>query len=110
MYSVNLTASAEQDLLNIYIYISETLREPKTAAELHKRLKNRINSLSYMPERRAVADESPYKENGVRMLPVENYTAFYVVNAETETVSILSVIYNRREWRRLLKLSETLEL
>lgn len=101
-YSVEFTAPAERDLLDIYTYVAGTLKAPEAALGLYETLRAEINSLAFMPERHAVIDEPPYRERGVRKLLIENYIAFYLANRESRTVSILRILYNRREWRALL--------
>ena len=59
-------------------------------------------SLSELPERYAVIDEQPYNEIGVRKMLVENYIVFYVADRQQNTVTVLRILYNRREWHNLL--------
>ncbi len=66
------------------------------------RLKKDILSLETMPLRFALIDEEPYKSIGVRCIPIENYTAFYIANETAKTVHILRVLYNRRDWQAIL--------
>jgi len=99
-YSVEVTRPAERDLLGIYSYISDTLKEPETAARLYRALKQEILSLRSLPERYAVLDEPPYNKEGVRKMLVENYLVFYVI--KDKTVYILRILYNRREWQAIL--------
>ena len=61
-----------------------------------------ILTLNKMPFRYSVVNEEPYRSMGVRRIPVENYTAFYVVDEEGKTVHIFRILYNRREWQYLL--------
>ena len=55
-----------------------------------------------MPFRYAVVNEEPYRSMGVRRIPVENYTVFYIVDENAKTVHIFRILYNRREWQYLL--------
>ncbi len=55
-----------------------------------------------MPERYAVVAEEPYTTMGVRKVKVENYLIFYIVNEKEKIVSILRVLYYRREWQNLI--------
>ena len=99
-YRVNVTKPAERDLIGIFSYIADTLRELETAKRLYLDIKREVLSLCEMPERYAILDEPPYNEAGVRRMPVENYLVFYTVREET--VHILRIVYKRREWQALL--------
>ena len=46
--------------------------------------------------------EEPYATLGIRKLPVENYTAFYLLNETAREVHIIRILYNRREWQNLI--------
>lgn len=102
-YSVQLTQPAEKDLLGIYAYISQILKEPRTAARIYRSIRKEILPLSTMPERCPVICEPPYAEIGVRKLLVENYIVFYLVSQLDRTVTILRILYNRREWHSILE-------
>lgn len=101
-YKIVIEEPAENDLLGILNYISDTLHEPTTAAKIYGFIKKEILTLSKMPFRYSVVNEEPYRSIGVRRIPVENYTAFYVVDENEKTVHIFRILYNRREWQYLL--------
>lgn len=101
-YEVIMENSAERDLLEILTYISETLLEPAAAKRIYLSIKEQVQSLDHMPFRYSVIQEEPYCKLGVRRIPVENYTAFYVVDEAGQAVHIFRILYNRREWRNLI--------
>jgi len=39
---------------------------------------------------------------GVRLMPVENYNAFYIVDEKNDAVHVLRILYNSREWQSIL--------
>lgn len=101
-YSVIVDSTAEKDLYGIVTYISETLLEPSIAQRIYFSIKQQVLSLSSMPLRYALIDEEPYRSMGVRKIPIENYTAFYIVDEAHLTVHVFRILYNRREWRHLV--------
>ena len=101
-YSVIIGKFAEQDLSEIISYIQEILFQPESAKRIYRAIKEQILSLSTVPGRYAVIAEEPYSSIGVRKIKVENYLIFYIVNEKDMTVSILRVLYNRREWHNLI--------
>ncbi len=101
-YKIVVEETAENDLIGILNYISDTLHEPNTAVRLYGSIKKEILSLNKMPNRYAVVNEEPYRSMGVRRIPIENYTVFYIVDEKQNTVHIFRILYNRREWKYLL--------
>ncbi|MEE1025835.1 MAG: type II toxin-antitoxin system RelE/ParE family toxin [Acutalibacteraceae bacterium] len=101
-YKIVIEQTAENDLLGILSYISDTLHEPSIAMNIYGLIKKEILNLNRIPFRFEVVNEEPYRSMGVRRIPVENYTAFYIVDENEKTVHIFRIIYNRREWRYLL--------
>ncbi len=101
-YKIVIEETAENDLIGILNYISDTLHEPNIAIRIYSTIKKEILSLNKMPNRYAVVNEEPYRSMGVRRIPVENYTAFYIVDEKQNVVHIFRILYNRREWKYLL--------
>lgn len=87
------TFQAQQDLKNIYEYISDSLLAPDTARSMYQKIIQSARSLATMPERNPLYKDEPWHSQGVRFLPVKNYLLFYTVNNETHTVSIFRILY-----------------
>lgn len=101
-FKVIIEESAEKDLASILSYISESLKEPAIAKRIFLSIREQVLSLKHMPFRFAVVDEGPYAAMGVRKIPVENYTAFYLIDEEEKAVHVFRILYNRREWKNLI--------
>jgi toxin ParE1/3/4 len=101
-YAVVIDEPAERDLWEILRYITDTLKEPETAKRVYRSIKERIMSLDRFPFRHKIVDDARYAALGLRKLYAENYTAFYVIDEARDTVHILRILYNRREWQNLL--------
>lgn len=100
-YRVEITEPAQQDMMELYLYISEILKELASAQRIYFSIRDAILSLDEMPGRYAVIDEPWFADLGIRKMPVENYLVFYQVEQEEPLVTVLRVLYNRREWRFL---------
>ena len=90
IYSVNISAQADKDIRAIYEYIALTLMSPENANAQLSRLEDRINKLDNLPKR-----FSKYK-NEIRFMPVDNYLVFYTVDDVSKNVSVLRVMYGKR--------------
>lgn len=101
-YKIVIERTAENDLNDILSHISNTLHEPTIAKKLYNEIKEKFSNLKNMPHRHKIVNEEPYRSLGIRMLLIENYIAFYVVDEEHKTVHIFRILYNRRDWQQIL--------
>jgi len=101
-YSVDLTQNAASDIREIYAYISLQLLDPETAAQQRDRIKKAVMSLDSFPKRYALIPDGQLREQGVRFCPVDNYLVFYVINDLEYKVTVLRVLYSRRDWQVVL--------
>lgn len=102
IYRVMIDDPAAADLDGIFDYIANDLKEPIIAERICNSIEKAARSLAQNPMRHAVVPDEPYASLGVRPLPVENYTVYYIVDEQTKAVHILRVLYNRREWQNLI--------
>lgn len=100
-FEVVITQPAAQDLGDILSYISKELREPVIAKNLIGRMREAIMSLQQLPERNALVSDERLASQGIRTLLVENYIVFYVISHQAPTVTVLRILYNRRDWESL---------
>lgn len=101
-YQVEIGAAAQADLTAIVRYISQTLKEPRTAGNLYRLLKEGIQSLDQMPERYPFEDDERLCVLGIRKLLVKNYKVLYIVDHEQRQVKIARVVYAGRDIARML--------
>ena len=101
-YEVILETTAVLDLYGILDYIANFLKAPKSAERVVLSIEKKVMSLNFMPSRHPVANDEPYASIGVRLMPVENYTAFYAIDEAKHEVHVIRILYNRREWQNIL--------
>lgn len=101
-YQVNLTAAATTDLQQIYTYISKQLLEQEAAKRLLLRLKEAASSLSIMPQRHALVIDNYLAKRGVHKLLVDRYLIFYTIQEKEHTVTILRILYAKRNWQSIV--------
>jgi plasmid stabilization system protein ParE len=100
-YTITYLSIAENDLLEIVAYISETLEAPKAALNFIDELGKKIEKLKINPYSYRLYKPSKPIDTEYRLLRVKNYLVFYVV-IET-TVEIHRVIYSKRDLSRIIK-------
>ena len=92
-YQVLLTSRAEADLRGIYSYIGSELLSPENAAEQISRIRKYIEELAVFPLRFWLYDCEPWRTRGLRILRVDNYLVFYVVDEMKTVVTVIRVMY-----------------
>ena len=102
-YEVILETTTVLDLYGILDYITNVLKAPEAAQQVFLSIEENVMSLDFMPARHNIVREEPYASMGVRIMPVENYNAFYIIDESVHEVHVLRILYNRREWQNLLQ-------
>ena len=101
-YSIEIKESAWSDLKEIYNYIAGELMEPATAKAQYLRIEKAIFSLDSMPERCRRYEKDPWKSRNLRVMPVDNYIVFYLVDNENKTVTVIRIMYGRQNTEKEL--------
>jgi len=101
-FNIQITEPAENDLYEIGAYISKELLEPEIAKKVILKIAKEINSLQDIPLRNALVADERLAYKGIRKIMVDKYIVFYVVDEESKTVTIIRILYSRRDWLNLL--------
>ena len=101
-YNVITSSRAKMDMLEIAKYIATELYAPEAANNLLDDFENQMADLTHMPKKFTLVSDERLARLGIRSVPVKNYIIFYVVSEHVSTVTIISVMYCRRDWANLL--------
>lgn len=102
-YHILLLPASKNDLLDIGDYISYILLEPDTSKCLIQGLRSSILSLCTFPYRHPIVNPEN-KSIHIRCIPYKNYNIFYTISESIQSVFILRVGYNQRNWTQILRL------
>ena len=94
MYQTEFTAAAEADLDDALQYVRNVLKAPEAADRL-------LDIVEQSAASKPVRDEH-LATQGVRYVVLGNYLAFFVINEQHQTVTILRFLHGRRDWTTLL--------
>ena len=100
MYEIRYLPLARKDLTDITTYIADHLKAPKAAMDLLNALDESISRLEQFPYSCKVYQPIRELENEYRLLPVKNYTVFYLV--KEKVVEIHRVLYAKRDLKKRL--------
>ena len=101
-YNIEITEPAESDLYQIGSYIAKELQEPDLAQKLVSKIGDAILSLDEMLCRNGLVKDERLSHQGIRKLLIDNYVIFYIVREENKMVTILRILYGRRDWMNIL--------
>ena len=102
-YKAVFTEHASTDLANILSYISLDLSNLSAAKDLYGRIKESIKLISEFPYSCQTYQSTFVQTNKIRYKPINNYLLFYVVDEETKTISIIRILYSKRNIEDLFK-------
>ena len=98
-YRVEYLPVARDDLLEIFDYICRD--NPTAAEEFIERIDKAISKLTNFPGLGVVPKDQRLQLLGYRMLIIDNYMAFYVV--EEDVVEIRRIVHGKRRYSFLME-------
>jgi toxin ParE1/3/4 len=101
-YLVEITKPAESDLCDIVRYIGGELREPKAALAFMDIIKRIVTGLEELPYRHELVSDEFLRKSGIRKVSADNCLIFYSVSETERVVTIIRILYGRRNWNDLL--------
>ena len=54
-------------------------------------------SLTQFPQRVALVEEEPWRNNGIHRLPVKNFLVYFWIDEDNVNVQVIAVIYDKRD-------------
>ena len=102
-YSYRFTEKAEQDLDEILRYISVDLVNPTAAQNLGRKIFEKIDVVCVFPESGAPVDNEFLADKTIRKLSVDNYVIYYKAHYEEKAISIVRIVYAKRNLDEILK-------
>lgn len=100
-YKVEITDEALADMEQLYNYIAFVLRAPENAMGQYNRIADEILKLDSFPERFRLMDSEPERTYGIRRMPIDNYSVFYVV--KEDSVIVTNVLHSSSDIERRIR-------
>lgn len=101
-FQIVITEPAEIDLNDIPDYIAINLQNHSSAKELMHKLSEAISNLGEMPRQYSLVRDERLASHVIRYLFVNNYIVFYIVSDTLYSVTIIRILYNKRNWKSML--------
>lgn len=103
MSKVVVTEPAEYDLVEIEYYIHVHLCNPEASLRIVDGILNKAKQLSYFPKEHPYVADDLLGRVGIRMTTFDNYNIFYYYDEKMDTVHIIRILYNKADWKDILK-------
>lgn len=103
MYNLAYLPVALKDMVDIVRYISEELHNPTAAERLSAKLISTGESIAIFPYSHPAYNPIRPLKHEYRKMPVQNYLIFYWVDEEKKSVTVARVIYQKRNYKAMLK-------
>ena len=101
-YEIEVTESAQVDLLNIIRYMQRDLTAPITIKKFINGMEGSIAQLAFMPEGFQLVSDSYLASQGYRTTCYKNYLIFYIINENEHIVLVHRILRSSRQWEFLL--------
>ena len=95
-FKVKYTEQASEDITGIIEYISYELCSPKAAEKIYKGVSDKIGLLRDNPYLFPLYHDEKLSAEGYRFAVVGNYLIFYVIDNSNSAVTIVRILYGRR--------------
>ena len=102
--SFQFTDAAKEDLDGILSYISKDLCNPIAAKNLFEKIEKTVSRICDFPKSCPVVENEFVVRRDIRKSLIDNYIMYYIYEEEKKTVSVLRIVYGRRNLDEILKL------
>ena len=85
------------NLIYLNQYERKDMQTPENVSGQLDRLEACIMDLDHMPKRYRQYELEPWKSRGLRVAPVDNYLVLYILDDDTQVVTIIRVMYGGRD-------------
>ena len=98
------TDTAKEDLDNTLSYISKELCNPIAANNLFVKIEEVINRICDFPESCPIVENDYVVVKDIRKAVIDNYIMYYIFEEDRHIISILRIVYGRRNLDEIIKL------
>lgn len=101
IFKVEFTDECNEEINEIYDYITNNLKENNVAKRLIKEVTDKILNLETSPELYMKIGKSDRLRREYRRIVVKNYIVLYIIDLEKMKIYISHMVYGRRNYLNL---------
>jgi len=102
-YSVRIMKPTQSEMREIYRHIADELQNPVAAARRISLIDEKIQSLKENPARFPLVQDAYLASKSFRVIVAKNHLVFFIIREEAKAVSVMRILYGRRDWLRILR-------
>jgi len=103
IYRIRIMKPAQSDMRGIYNYIANDLFNPAAAVLRISLIDEATQSLKEHPARLQLVRDGYLASKGYRAIVVKNHLVFFIIREEIKTVSVMRILYARKDWQSILR-------
>lgn len=103
MYKLEILPIAKNDMDNIIYYISNHLQNPTAAKKIAQEFVNQARSITEFPYQFSVYRPVGPLKYEYRNIKVKNFLMFYIINEENKIITIVRILYQKRNISKILE-------
>ena len=103
-YFYRFTEQAIHDFEEILHYISADLENPIAAKNLQRKIFERIDLIRVFPDSGSSVNNEFLSDKNVRKILVGNYIIYFKVHHDEEMITIVRIVYGKRNLDEIFKL------
>ena len=101
-YAVQISIEANNDLDEIFSYITNTLYAEQSAINLMREIQDMILSLSEMPERFSLSLDPILVRRGYRRVTVKKYVILYTIDKKNKIVNVARIFHGSMDYKKYI--------
>jgi len=99
-YKIKILQIAQDDLKTIVAHIR--INDPDSAIRMYEKTKESIGKLADFPLMGPVPLDTKIAGQGYRMIVVDPYLVFYIIDMEDHTVEVHRVLHGKQDFPRMM--------
>ena len=101
IYKLKFSVKAYEDLVDIYDYTNDILKNPEGAKKVYKKIKDAIKKLEFLPKRYPLIKVGEILYN-LRLFIIDDYIVFYMVADDEKIVRVERILHGASDWSKQL--------
>lgn len=100
-YSYVISKQAEEDIVSVMRYITETLQNQKAANDMFAKIENAIETACAFPYANPSCEYYFINDPNTRHIVIDNYALFYEIEDEENRIVILRFLLARMDFKKI---------
>jgi len=101
-YTIKISLAANNDLNEIFTYITDVSDAEQTAFNLMREIQDMILSLGEMPGRFGISREPMLAKRGYRRITIKKYVILYTIDEKNKIVNVARIFHGSMDYAKYI--------